>query len=638
MPLPTPPSPSPSCGTRTRAPSPTTTQAAPTLSLRQPKCLLEYERAKSLQEGKGAGSAMPPANSSGVDAGSRPPWLPKAIDKLTTYRRARSQARQGTGDGYGMPARREDFHATRGTTFAGAGESTEPALLARLPKEMTGYIIEIETQNRQLRQHVLELQEEQRQTQAMLGANRRLADAVVGNSHAVEVGVEEDKSYQHATNDFQVASGALLSQEEREQYINEVLAQVDVIVQAHRNQSESMILKYKQEAESAKLALKNLREAIALEGVDLSMLPAVLATLSGPTRAACRGETRRTNPNSPTTTEVDSAIAGIVTVMNEKCAALVGEAADVVLGDLLRVEAGDDVPTVVRQSVQRGFEALARHLASVVTEYIKYSTEELRYSHKEREAACRELRGELSASETRRLREAQHYETELRTLRDEIHAFHVAAAEGDELRGTVQERALEEYTALLVESRADADALRRQLEEERSDHATTCLRLKSSLQRRGAEFEEAVVRRAEELVGQREAHIEDLQQQLEAARRAGEGRTKGRATKGVQVQAAESIVLDASNYMSNVLSLGSSWKGASPRPTARLATPTQSKSHPAAAPLPPPLPSTPSAQPPTTPSVLGGDDSALQQDNSFEEEVWEKTMELLTKYGPLSRH
>ncbi|ESL08809.1 hypothetical protein TRSC58_03482 [Trypanosoma rangeli SC58] len=654
MPLPTPPS--PSCGPCTREPSPITTWATPALSLRQPKCLVEYERARSLQDGKGTGGATPLVNPHVVGGEDQPLRRPNPIDKPLTYRHARAQAQQGSDDSSAIPVNREDSPAERGMEITKTGELTGSVRLARLPREMTEYIMQIETQNRQLRQQVLELQEElqrrQRQTHTMMGSYQQLADTVVGNKHSVEIGVEKGKIHQHATNDLQAVFGDFLNQEEREQYVNEILAQVDVIVQAHRNQSELIILKYKQEAEGAKLALKELRRAIALEGVDLSMLPAALATLSGPARATrsggysgndndndhSTGETRTTNSNSPTATELDAATAGIMSVMNEKCAVLIGEAADVVLRDLLRVEAGDDVPTVVRQSMQRGFEVLARHLASVVTEYIGYCTAELRYLHKERETVCRELREDLHASESRQIRMAQQYETEIRTLRDEIHAFHVAGADGDELKGMVHERALEEYTTLLVESRAESDSLRRQLEEERSDHATTCLRLKSSLQRRNAEFEEAVMRRAEELVGRRDAHIGELQQQLDALRRVEERRTKDRATKGVQVQAAESIILDASNYMSNVLSLGSSWKGASSQLNGRLATPTQSRSHSTAAPLPPPLPPTPSAQPPMTPSALGRNDSGLQQDNSFEEEVWAKTMELLTKYGPLSQH
>ncbi|RNF10952.1 hypothetical protein TraAM80_01217 [Trypanosoma rangeli] len=650
MPLPTPLS--PSCGPCTREPSPITTRATPALSLRQPKCLVEYERARSLHDRKGTGGATPLVNLNVVDEEDQPPRRPNPIDKLLTYQRARAQTQQGSGDSSAMPVSCEDSPAERGMGIRKTGKLTGPVPLARLPREMTEYIMQIETQNRQLRQQVLELQEElqrrQQQTHTMMGSYQQLADAVVGNKHSVEIGVEKGKIHQHATNDLHAVFGEFLSQEEREQYVNEILAQVDVIVQAHRNQSELIILKYKQEAEDAKLALKNLRKAIALEGVDLSMLPAALATLSGPTRATrsggyndndhSTGETRATNSNSPTSTEVDAAAAGIMTVMNEKCAVLVGEAADAVLGDLLRVEAGDDVPTVVRQSMQRGFEVLARHLALVVTEYIGYCTAELRYLHKERETVCRELREDLRASESRRLRMAQQHDTEIRTLRDEIHAFHVAGAEGDELKGMIHERALEEYTTLLVESRAESDSLRRQLEEERSDHATTCLRLKSSLQRRNTEFEEAVMRRAEELVRRRDAHIGELQQQLDASRRVEERRTKERVTKGVQVQAAESIILDASNYMSNVLSLGSSWKGASSQLNGRLATPTQSRSHSKAAPLPPSLPPTPSAHPPMTPSALGRNDSGLQQDNSFEEEVWAKTMELLTKYGPLSRH
>ncbi|KAF8301504.1 hypothetical protein TcYC6_0050790 [Trypanosoma cruzi] len=654
MPLPAPPS--PLRGTRTREPSPVITEAAPGLPLRQPKCLMDYGRNKPLEERKGESGSNTHLEDSCLAVGDGQSMRrPNPTDKLLTYRRMRSRLQQGSpGVGYTTSAIQDDLAAKRAAALAETGISMEPLLLARLPKEMTGYIIDIEEQNRQLRQQVIELQEELQQEQRqqkgriIMGPYRQPADAVGGNNHMVEMDAEKEEGYPYATDGFPLISGGSLSKEERDRYMNDVLAQVDVIVHAHRNQSEAMILKYKQEAEEAKIALKNLRELIALEGVDLSMLPAALATLSGPVLTAGSGgdnnngngsgDIRKTSTKFSTPSGVDTAIAGVVAVMNEKCAALLSEAVDVVLRDLLQVEAGDDVPTVVRQSVQRGFEMLARHLASVVIEYIRHCTEELRYTHKERETVCRELREELNLSERQRMRTARQYEAEIRALRDELHAFHVAAAGGDELRGTIHERALEEYTALLVDSRKEAETLGRQLEEERSDHATTCLRLKSSLQRRSLEFEEAVVQRAEELVRLRDANIAELQQRLDTLSHLEERRACGRSTKAVQVQAAESIVLDESNYMPNVISVASSLKGASPLPSQRLATPTQSGNHVTAAPFPSQLPLAPFTQPPMTPRIPGRVECAPQQENSFEEEVWAKTMELLAKYAHLSQN
>ncbi|KEG11539.1 hypothetical protein DQ04_02521050 [Trypanosoma grayi] len=624
--------------THTREPSPAT-DPAPRLPLRQPGCLVEYERAKQQHDGGDADNRRRLTSSNAIEGCGQPLRRPGPLDKLSTYRRMRSLTHQSSGDDDVTSADHHVHSVNSDAALNKTGKAAEqPLLMTRLPKEMTKYIIDMEEQNRELRQEVIGLQEELQQQHIQLSAHQQLVDAIGG---------ENRTNNQSVLSDSHIASGAFASPEEREHYMNDVLAQVDALVQAHRNQTEAEILKYKHEAETARLALSKLRETIALEGVDLSMLPAAMTTLTGRAPTAdssdSGGLVATATEDAITENNDDAAATGIATVMMEKCTPLVDAASDAVLHDLLRVEASDDVPAVVRQSVQRGIAALARHLASVVVEYVRHCTGEVRYLHEEREAIRRDLREEVRVSEHQRLRMAQRYETEIRALRDQLHTFHVAAAtDGDALKSTIHTRALEECGALLVSSREEAAALRTQLEEERSDHAATCLRLKASLQRRNSDFEEAVVRRAEEIVRQRDARIAELGQQLDKIRRAEMQRTSGRTTKGVQTQAVKEIVLDEPHFMTNVLSLCSTRK----EPVGlnqSFATPSfYAKHHPpatttAAAAAATAAPS--STQLPMTPSGLGETEpTSFQHDGSFEEEVWAKTMELLRKYGALSRH
>ncbi|ORC87359.1 uncharacterized protein TM35_000221580 [Trypanosoma theileri] len=676
--------PPPPFGTRTREPSPVD-QPVPGSSLQQPKCLLEYERFKHLHNGN-VGNNSNIENSNMVNGvGGQQFGRPDTLDKLSTYRRMRSLTQQESGGGSGsirvIPTNGVDCSSSQSRMIDVEMEKKkEPDNLPQLPKEVAKYILDMEEQNRFLRQNVIKLQEEFKQQQIQADERKQLADIVVSNTQRVISGGDRN-----GVNDLLVASGAFVSQEERERYMNDVLAQVDVIVQAHRNKSEAEILRYKEEAETAKLALKQLREAIALEGVDLSMLPAAMAALSGRPLNVGKGinmvKSNKNNIQSrengegeedeeekegimvednnaiisskiSTKTMMGGDLSGITKIMLEKCKPLLTEASDAVLADLLRVEADDDVPTIVRESVRRGFEGLAQHLASLVADYVGHYINEVRYLQQEREAARRELREELNASEHQRLRMAQRYETEIRALRDELHAFHVAAAEGDELRATVHERALAEYTRLLAESRDEATSLRSQLEEARSDHATMCLRLKASLERRGAEFEAAVIKRAADVLKQRDHRIAELERCVRQQQQAEERRRSGRVMKGVQVEMEDvmrdGLVLDESHFVPNLLAVCSNGKKKNSRVSGLnqsfVTSPFSTKQHRGKGLETSAVMSAtsgvglPSARPSIVHSVQSESESALQHEESFEEEVWEKTMELLTKYGNIAKH
>ncbi|KAH9578938.1 hypothetical protein LSM04_008082 [Trypanosoma melophagium] len=687
--------PPPPFSARTREPSPAT-QPVPGLSLQKPKCLVEYERSMNLQKGN-AGNYSNAENSNIVNsAGGQQFGRPGALDKLSTYRRIRSLTHQELGGGnagssHVMPANGVEHSPFRSEIRdIEVEEKIEPVNMPQSPKEMAKYILDMEEQNRFLRQNVIKLKEEFKQQQVEADERKQRADIVVGNTHRVISGNDRDGDNSKGANELLVASGDFVSQEERERYMNDVLAQVDAIVQAHHNKSEAEILRYKGEAEAAKLALKQLREAIALEGVDLSMLPAAMATLFGrPLNTVGRnintgdsdknsingresakefGSVENNNNNLMSSSRTSTkgimgggALSGIAETMLEKCKPLLSEASDAVLADLLRVEADDDVPTIVRDSVRRGFEALAQHLTSLVADYIGHYISEVRYLQQEREAARRELREEINASEHQRLRMAQRYETEISALRDELHAFHVAAADGDEMRASLHERALAEYTRLLAESRDEATALRSQLEEARSDHATMCLRLKASLERRGAEFEAAVIRRAADALKQRDNRIAELEKCVSQQQEAEERRRSGQVVKGVQVQMDEEekngFVLDETHFVPNVLAVcssnGNKMKlmkknmnmnrayglnqsfATSPFSTGQNRVKGSETPAGMSATLGVGLPS---GKPSVIHSMQSESESALQQEDSFEEEVWAKTMELLTKYGNMAKH
>jgi hypothetical protein len=407
-----------------------------------------------------------------------------------------------------------------------------------VPSDLTVYILDLERQNQELRNHISFLREAlNHETQMASGA---------GSGGAERLRLAQ-------------------TEEEKRVFLANILAQIEVVIEAHKNKTASEIQKYKLEAENAQLALKNLRHSIQQEGMDLTLAPAMISMQRRTNRAA--------HPDPAT---------GIAVNLPPDAKALLDGVATDVLEKLMSVTSSDDVASVVRTAVVSSFESIVGFFTDQLIEASKSSELAVETTRAEMKAMQEDFRTQLSLSENHRVHLVQQGELEVQALRDELRAFHTAAA-SDDVQATVHERALSEYTDMLVQSRHETNRLRQELETEKNHCAQVCLKLKSALQRRNAEFEKAVVTRAEEVVAARDRRIGELEASVRKY-----STDSARAVRHAAVQAGDAAVLlpTEDNFVGNVLS-----------------------------------------------SVKKGVRANSANNEQFEKEVWRKTQELLTKYG-----
>lgn len=406
------------------------------------------------------------------------------------------------------------------------------------PQDITSYILQLEQQNRDLRLQLTD-------------AQSRLAHAEQGVSIATAERTEESKRA----------------------FLNDVLSQVESIVEAHRNKAAAEIQHHKAEAEQAQLALKQLREAIHTEGMDLALAPALIAFHRKQAKAAATGEGR--NP------------AALNITLPDETEQMLDQVATDMLAKLLAVQDPNDLGPVVRTGVKSGFETLVVHFTDQVIGALKEQqalVDSLKadLDEEERKARTAEL-----THEAQRVRMATEHSLEMDALRDEIRVLN-AASGNDNLTTAVHEKAFAEYAQLLVEARREAANLRQELDNEKNHSAQVCLKLKGALQKRSTDFESAVVSRAEEVVQQRDRLIADLEARL----REREAAHVVRERKDFGLQAGEPLVNlpEKERFVPQLL--------ASMRSDAR---------------------------------------ATAQSNEMFERDVWRKTHELLNKYGGKAR-
>ena len=400
------------------------------------------------------------------------------------------------------------------------------AQLAGIPADLGQYILQLETQNQELRVTL---------SAAQSGKHSLVADR---------------------------------GEDEKRMFLNDVLSQVETVIQAHKNKTAAEVQKYKTEAENATLALRNLRNAIQQEGMDLTLAPAMMSF------------SRKSKQQEK------SGNAALELSMPPESQQLLDNIAEEYLQKLLAVNSSDEVPHVVRTTTKSAFEAVVMHFTDQLCRNFEESESVIQTLRTENSALQEEIRTQQHLNESQKVQLVQHAEMEAQALRDQLRSFQVAASSGDEVAAAVNERALEEYTHMLIEARREANHLRQELDQERNHCAQVCLRLKTSLQKRNNEFESAVVNRAEEVVKQHERKIAELERQLSEYTLTRGPRSV--ADRGVQAGEPSIVVPTHENFVPNVMS-------AVKRDPTRMNNPHNRE--------------------------------------MFEQEVWRKTQELLQKYG-----
>ena len=363
-----------------------------------------------------------------------------------------------------------------------------------------------------------------------------------------------------------VGSGRTFSSEaEKKAFLTDILSQVEVVIQAHRNKTQSEISRYRAEAESARAALRGLREVIQNEGMDLTLAPGLmhaqrtLSLLGGNGNSGggnVAGLLRGGAEELDLPPDCEALLGGISHEMLRRLVALEEEREEAALrspyggggASAAATVAADDLPRLVKAEVRRGFTAIVRHFSDQLVMAANDSAAALADQRADNERMKAELRTQLHMSEERRLALVQAHDIEVGALRDELHAFNVAATDDDVERG-LHQRALEEYNRMLVDSRMEAAALRKAVEEEKNHSAEVCLRLKTALQRRSAEFEKTIVTQAEALVKERDGTIGALRAEIADLR----GPPKVYASFGCQAGESFVVPVDADNYVTNVL-------------------------------------------------------------------------------------
>lgn len=454
--------------------------------------------------------------------------------------------------------------APSGTVLTPSGPTPSrpnQAAAAKMPlsatsNELTSYIFRLEQQNDELRRQLVSVSEGQ--------AGSPAAGAQSAVSRMIDRG-----------------------EEGKRQFLNDVLAQVESVITAHKNKAQAEINRYKHEAEAAQLALKNLREAIQQEGMDLTMAPAMIAFQRKQQQDRQRRGAEANEEQTPLGLQI-----------SPDAQALLEQLSAELLAKLLTLKSSDDVPATVGQAVKQCFEGIVVHFTDQICRNTSFLDEANELLRRELHEARDDVRRLESAHEARRIDLVTRHDAEIQALRDEIACYQRAngdttarsggaarrlpggVGQDEDLSANVHQRAFDEYAQLLTDARRDVQSLRLELENERNHSAQVCLKLKAALQKRNDEFEKAVVSRAEDVVQQRERRIAELEKQLLA---------KEPPSKiDVNIQVGESLVG---------------------------------------------LPGLDQFVPQLLASVKKDPHSTRANNDLFEREVWRKTHELLTKYG-----
>lgn len=288
-------------------------------------------------------------------------------------------------------------------------------------------------------------------------------------------------------------------EEGKREFLNSVLTQVESIISAHKAKAHAEVQKYKNEAEAAQLALKNLRLAIQQEGMDLSMAPAMIAF---------QRKQQLLQPNG-------SSVPSLGLQIPPEAQKLLETLSAELLNQLLSLKATDDVPAVVGQAVKGCFEGIVVHFTDQIYANTRFMDDANEVLRRELAEAREETRKVELAQESKRIELVTKHDADLQALRDELACFNKAA--DDDVAGNIQRRAFDEYAQLLSDSRRQLQQMRLELENERNHSAQVCLKLKAALQKRNDEFEKAVLAKAEDVVQQRERRIAELEARIAAS-------------------------------------------------------------------------------------------------------------------------
>lgn len=224
---------------------------------------------------------------------------------------------------------------------------------------------------------------------------------------------------------------------DQELYTKEVLASVDRLIAAHRDECLAAIATHKQVAEEAQRLLHHLQQAVAMSGVDLALVPAAVtaSVLSEPVWAAVRASVMQcAREQSDRATEH---ILSALLALPEDCA---------------------DVPAAVRSTIRTAMEDYAERLMSHAKASGTVLSPSLATASAPPKVPC----------------------DELRCLQDEVRLLLEGAADEDPLRRTLHQRTVAQMHKVLAASRQEVAALRTALAEAQRLQAAAELRFKEA--------------------------------------------------------------------------------------------------------------------------------------------------------------
>eukprot|EP00758_Cryptobia_borreli_P003889 Tbor_TRINITY_DN4043_c0_g1::TRINITY_DN4043_c0_g1_i1::g.11799::m.11799 len=492
-------------------------------------------------------------------------------NKISNYRRRRQESAMYGTDGNvctpRTPSRRYKLDMSVGSCSRQSRDRSlyndfeRPGNAGKHQGDISTYIIELERQNRQLRHRVSSLQ-----SSLELAEKKCRDNSVFQNS--VQLGAGEDGSRAVGNSSTNLVR-PFDTEEDKRAFLTDVLSQIEVVVQAHKNKSAAEIQRYKREAEDARSTLADLRKTIQSEGMTLSLSDALLSRQKG----------FLSDISGPNKKQLLKEAADKLDLPSETNVLLNGIADDI-LDSILAVEASDDLPKAVHAEVKNSFVSLILHFSDQLVLASKDAQGSIADMQREMEEMKIDFRTQLNYSEEKRIELVRDNDIMIGALRDELEAYHRASA-SDSMEASLHQQVLEEYNSLLIEARREANDMRVALEEEKNQSAEVCLKLKSTLQRRNTEFEKSLIEKTEKAFSEKMQVIKDLNAQVDYLR----GPKKITRESGVQAGEPNVLSITSDSFIGNV-----------------LRTAKDSK-------------------------------SIIANDAEYEEIIWKKTKDLLSKYG-----
>ncbi|KPI90110.1 hypothetical protein ABL78_0755 [Leptomonas seymouri] len=286
-----------------------------------------------------------------------------------------------------------------------------------------------------------------------------------------------------------VSNSATYSEEQQRQFESEVMSQVEALLQAQRSESYAELEAYRVTAEEAQATLRVVESALA-EQLGCATAARFSPPPSSPSSLAPHVTVRLPSPPPD--------VERLALEMARAAAAATPSATRRLLDEIMSIQDGHDVPSILREVVRELYDELTRALVPPVMNFIQMQQQQ---QHSPQNHCCQSDGSSAQPALPQQDERLQRAQAEISALHEEVVALRrllegqsaygcvlpstTASADrgaadphsGEAMPHALLDRLCTEFHAMLTRSRQECLKLRRDLEKERRQHFLTRIRL-----------------------------------------------------------------------------------------------------------------------------------------------------------------